>query len=69
MTEDSRPPGTDALVDHLEARYGDRFDDERLERLREVVAERREAGETLEEAGLENGDGPAPPFRPYRGGE
>jgi hypothetical protein len=67
--ETDRPAGADELAAALEAAYGDRFDDDRREELRERVADVREAGETLSESDLSNGDEPAFAFRAYRGEE
>jgi hypothetical protein len=61
------PAGTAALVAYLEARYGDRFDDERRGKLADAVAEVREEGETLRASSLDNAEGPAFAFEPYRG--
>jgi len=66
-SEGDRPPGTEALVAYLEARYGDRFDDDRRERLADAVADVREAGETVRSESLDNAEGPAFAFEPYRG--
>lgn len=63
------PAGTVELLAYLDAKYGDRFDTERRDELRERVAGFQEAGETLSEAGLENGDEPAFSFAAYRGEE
>ncbi|MFB6220177.1 MAG: hypothetical protein ABEH90_01945 [Halolamina sp.] len=63
------PAGTVELLAYLDAQYGDRFDAERRERLRDRVASLRVAGETLSEADLENGDEPATTFAAYRGDE
>jgi len=63
------PAGTVELLASLDAQYGDRFDTERREELRDRVGDIREAGETLSEAGLENGDEPSFTFAAYRGEE
>lgn len=65
----SVPAGTVELLAYLDARYGDRFDAERREELQDRVADLREAGESLSEAELENGDEPAFTFAAYRGEE
>lgn len=69
MSEDDTPPGTDALVEFIEANYGDRFDDDRRDELRERVGSLREAGEELSDVDLANDDEPATTFRAYRGEE
>lgn len=63
------PAGTVELLAYLDAQYGDRFDAERREQLRDRVASVREAGESLSEADLDNGDEPAFTFAAYRGEE
>lgn len=63
------PPGTVELLASLDAQYGDRFDAERREQLRDRVAAIRSAGETVSEADLENSDEPAFTFAAYRGEE
>lgn len=67
-TEGERPPGTEALVAYLEARYGDRFDDDRRGRLADAVAEVREESEAVRAEPLDNAEGPAFAFEPHRGG-
>lgn len=67
--DEDRPAGTGELVAYLDAQYGDRFDEERLDELTERVADLRETGETLAEEDLSNGDEPAFAFRAYRGEE
>jgi hypothetical protein len=63
---DDPPPGTEELAAYIEARYGDRFDEERRAALRERSAGYREAGETVSAFVLDNGDEPAFEFRAYR---
>ena len=66
---EGHPPGTAALVAALESRYGDRFDGARRAELSDAVAEVREEAETLRGAALDNAEGPAFAFEPYRGEE
>lgn len=63
------PAGTVELLAYLDAQYGDRFDTDRREELRDRVGSLRGIGETLSEADLENGDEPAFTFAAYRGDE
>jgi len=67
MPDDDTPDGTPELVALLDATYGDQFDDDRRERLRERVAELREMGDEVRETDLSNDDEPAFAFVPYRG--
>lgn len=61
------PPGTDALVGYLEARYGDRLSEDDLEAIRSGVAGNLRAAASIGEVELANGEGPATLFRAYRG--
>lgn len=63
------PAGTVELQALLDAQYGDRFDTERREELRDSVASLRKACRTVNEADLENSDEPAFTFAAYRGDE
>lgn len=63
------PAGTVELLAYLDAQYGDRFDTDRRDALRDRVGSLREVGETVSEADLENGDEPAFTFAAYRGEE
>lgn len=65
--EDEEPPGTEALAAYVEARWGDRLSENHLEQIRSSVAGNLRAASTIGEVPLENGDGPAFVFRPYRG--
>ena len=67
MPDDDTPDGTSELIALLDATYGEQFDDDRHERLRERVAELREMGDELREADLANDDEPAFAFAAYRG--
>lgn len=63
------PPGTQALTEYVEARWGDRLSEEELEQVRSSIAGNLRAASALDEVDLENGDGPALRFHPYRGPE
>lgn len=63
------PPGTEALVDHVEARWGDRLSEDDREQIRASVAGNLRAASALREVPLENGDEPAVAFRPHRGSD
>lgn len=63
------PPGTVELLALLDAQYGDRYDTERRDELRDSVGSLRGAAESLDEAELRNGDEPAFTFAAYRGEE
>jgi hypothetical protein len=63
------PAGTVELLAYLDAQYGDRFDIDRREALRDRVGSLREVGEAVSEADLENGDEPAVTFAARRGEE
>lgn len=63
------PPGTEALTEYVEARWGDRLSEEGLEQVRSSIAGNLRAASALDEVDLENGDGPALRFHPYRGSE
>lgn len=64
---EEEPPGTDALVEYVRARWGDRLSDDELEQIRSSVAGQLRAASSIAEVPLENGDGPATAFRAYRG--
>ncbi|MFW6193555.1 MAG: hypothetical protein ACOC83_08715, partial [Gemmatimonadota bacterium] len=55
------------LLDYVEARWGDRISEGELEEVRASIAGNLRAASSLREVPLENGDGPALRFRPYRG--
>ncbi|MEF8827412.1 MAG: hypothetical protein V5A49_00145 [Haloarcula sp.] len=61
------PAGTVELLAYLDAQYGDRFDADRREKLRDRVGSLRTVGASVSEADLENGDEPAFTFAAYRG--
>lgn len=67
--EEEAPPGTDALLDYVRARYGERLDEEALEIVREEIAGSLRSAEALREVPLENGDEPACAFRAWRADE
>lgn len=68
-TETDEQPGIDERVAALEAAYGDRFDDDRREALRERVGDLQTNTTAFRDVDLANGDGPAFTFRAYRGDE
>ncbi len=63
------PPGTEALLDYVEARWGDRLSEDEREQVRSSIAGNLRAASALDEVDLGNGDGPALRFHPYRGSE
>lgn len=65
--EEKEPPGTAALVDYVEARWGDRLSADDLEQIRSSVAGNLRAASAIDEVSLANADEPAFVFRPYRG--
>ncbi|MFB6211175.1 MAG: hypothetical protein ABEI76_06535 [Halobacteriales archaeon] len=67
--ESEQPVGTEELATFIEAKYGDRLDVDRREKLREKIADYREAGETVSDVALENDEGPTYDFEVYRGDE
>lgn len=62
------PAGTEALVDYVEARWGDLLSAEDREQVRASVAGNLRAASALDEVELQNADEPAFAFSPYRGG-
>lgn len=66
MPTDDRPAGTEVLVRYIVSRYGDRFDDERRERVSERIATYRRAGDAVSKIDLSNADEPAFAFEAYR---
>jgi hypothetical protein len=67
--EAERPPGTDALLGYIEARYGDRLDEDQRAEVAEQIAGSLESAAVIGEVDLENGDEPAFRFSAYRGDE
>lgn len=65
--EADQPAGIEGLAAFIEARYGHRLDVDRRAKLREEIADYREAGEAVSEVPLENGEGPTYDFETYRG--
>ena len=59
----------DARMALVIARYGDKLDDEARAQVRQEVEAIVGRAEALRKFGLENGEGPFPVFRPYRGDE
>lgn len=66
---DAPPPGTEALVDYVRARWGERLSEKQLGQIRETVADNLRAAGSIREVPLANADEPAPAFRAYRGGD
>lgn len=65
--EEEEPPGTEALLDYVEARWGDRLSEDEREQVRSSIAGNLRAASALDEVDLTNGDGPALRFHAYRG--
>lgn len=65
--QEDEPPGTEALVDYLRARWGGRLSEKDLDEIRSSVAGNLRAASSIADVPLANGDGPAFVFRPYRG--
>lgn len=63
------PAGTEALVQFLEAKYGDALTESDLEELRDDVAGNLRAAAEIDDVELANSTGPAFTFRAYRGEE
>ena len=65
---DETPPATevDARMALVLQRYGDRLDEDALERVRTEVEAMTNRAEQLRKFDLDNGDGPMPVFTPYR---
>lgn len=69
MTAEDAPRKIEGLVCYLEAQYGDRFNEERIEDLHGAVAGQHESGEALRKVNLSNDDAPAFTFHAYRSDE
>lgn len=67
--EPDLPAGTEALVQFLEAKYGDALTQSDLEELRGDVAGNLRAAREMDDVELANSTGPAFTFRAYRGEE
>ena len=64
--EPEAPTEADARLSIIEARYGDALDEDALKRIKGAIEGQIRRGERLREFPLDNGDGPAPIFVPYR---
>ena len=66
LAQDDEPPGVDALLDYVRARYGDRLSPQDLEKIREGIVGNLRAGARIREIPLANSDEPGLIFGAYR---